>query len=195
MVEMVLRILSVSSSRWSGLSGFRMTFNLVRMVFELVRMIMITVVRMGFWSVIIVVRMVRFLDVSIWPTTWYLAIIHLISWLYFVLWIYFPNIGSFNANFDLFLSVNLALNKNMRLKYKCLKKISHASKIQIFRSCERPPYMAISGRLTGLDKIKSPDLSSVAMLYVGFWCRKRQIWSTHRVDWDGNLKQCHTQTV
>ena len=65
MVEMVLRILSVSSSRWSGLSGFRMTFNLVRMVFELVRMIMITVVRMGFWSVIIVVRMVRFLDVLI----------------------------------------------------------------------------------------------------------------------------------
>ena len=36
-------------------------------------------------------------------------------------------------------------------------------------------------------------LSQVFQL--GFWCRKRQIWSTHRVDWDGNLKQCYTQTV
>ena len=26
------------------------------------------------------------------------------------------------------------------------------------------------------------------MFSVGFWCRKRQILSTHRVDWDGNLK-------
>ena len=26
----------------------------------------------------------------------------------------------------------------------------------IFRSCERPPYMAISDRPTGLEKIKSP---------------------------------------
>ena len=42
-------------------------------------------------------------------------------------------------------------------------------------------------------QLASGEVSQV--FQVGFWCRKRQIWSTHRVDWDGDLKQCHTQTV
>ena len=34
-------------------------------------------------------------------------------------------------------------------------------------------------------QLASEEVSQV--FQVGFWCRKRQIWSTHRVYWDGNL--------
>ena len=46
--------------------------------------------------------------------------------------------------------------------------------------------MLHSDRLAWLSSATLKNLSQV--FQVGFWCRKRQIWSTHRVDWEDELK-------
>ena len=72
----------------------------------------------------------------------------------------------------------------------------------LFRSCERPPYMAISGRLanrpTNLDKIKNPDLWTVGILYRrgdhwGRWVRQgRHMLQTNKETTSWAAELCHT---